>query len=41
MGLLIIVVIVLLVVMIILAKSICIVPQSQVYIIERFGTVRG
>jgi len=41
MGLLIIVVIVLLVVMIILAKSICIVPQSQVYIIERLGQFAG
>ena len=41
MDLLIIVVIVLLVVMIILAKSICIVPQSQVYIIERLGQFAG
>ena len=41
MELLIIVVIVLLVVMIILAKSICIVPQSQVYIIERLGQFAG
>ncbi len=41
MGLLIGVVVLLVVVMIILAKSICIVPQSQVYIIERLGQFAG